>query len=77
MGRAADGSVRNLSEASGLSKKKVEQSLKTKLSYTKFGPPIRRFRRLQAFSKNQGILVYGLGICGQTSESNIDWFLLI
>ena len=43
--------MRNLSEASGLSKKKVEQFLQTKTSYTKFGPPIRRFRRLQAFSK--------------------------
>ena len=51
-GRAAYGSVRNLSKASGLSKKKVEQFLQTKTSYTKFGPPIRRFRRLQAFSKN-------------------------
>ena len=50
-GRAAYGSVRNLSKASGLSKEKVEQFLQTKTSYTKFGPPIRRFRRLQAFSK--------------------------
>ena len=50
-GRAAYGSVRNLSKASALSKKKVEQFLQTKTSYTKFGPPIRRFRRLQAFSK--------------------------
>ena len=50
-GRAAYGSVRNLSKASGLSKKKVEQFLQTKTSYTKLGPPIRRFRRLQAFSK--------------------------
>ena len=54
-GRAAYGFVRNLSKASGLSKKKLEQFLQTKTSYTKFGPPIRRFRRL--------------GICGQTSES--------
>ena len=51
-GRAAYGSVRNLSKASGLSKKKVEQFLQTKTSYTKFGRPIIRFRRLQAFSKN-------------------------
>ena len=50
-GRAAYGSVRNLSKASALSKKKVEQFLQTKTSYTIFGPPIRRFRRLQAFSK--------------------------
>ena len=50
-GRAADGSVRNLSKASGLSKKNVEQFLQTKLSYTKFGPPIRCFRRLPSFSK--------------------------
>ena len=50
-GRAEYGSVRNLSKASGLSKKKVEHFLQTKSSNTKFGPPIRRFRRLQAFSK--------------------------
>ena len=50
-GRAAYGSVRTLRKASGLSKKKIEQFLQTKTSYTKFGPPIRRFRRLQAFSK--------------------------
>ena len=43
--------MRNLSKASGLSKRKVEQFLQTKSSYTKFGPPIRRFRRLQAISK--------------------------
>ena len=49
--RAAYGSVRNLSKASGLSKKKVEQFLQTKTSFTKFGPPIKRFRMLQAFSK--------------------------
>ena len=41
-----------MSKASGLSKKKVEKFLQTKTSYTKFGPPIRSFRRLQAFSKN-------------------------
>ena len=29
----------------------VEQFLQTKTSYTKFDPPIRRFRRFQAFSK--------------------------
>ena len=51
-GRSAHGSMRNLSKASGLSKKKVEQFLQTQTSYTKFGPPIRRFRRLQVFSKN-------------------------
>ena len=50
-GRAAYGSIQNLSQASGLSKKKVEKFLQTKTSYTKFGPPIRSFRRLQAFSK--------------------------
>ena len=49
--RAAYGSVQNLSKTSGLSKKKVEQFLQTKTSYTKFGPPIKRFRRRQAFSK--------------------------
>ena len=47
---AAYGSIQNLRGASGLSKK-VEKFLKTKTSYTKFGPPIRRFRRLHAFSK--------------------------
>ena len=51
-GSAAFGSVQNLGKASGLSKKKMEKFLQTKTSYTKFGPPIRRFRKLQAFSKN-------------------------
>ena len=46
------GSIQNLSKASGLSKKKVETFLQTKTSYTKFGPTIRCFRKLQAFSKN-------------------------
>ena len=50
-GRALYGSIQNLSKASGLSKKKVEKFLQTKTSYTKFGPPIRCFRILQAFSK--------------------------
>ena len=50
-GRAAYGSIQNLIKVSGLSKKKVEKFLQTKTSYTKFGPPIRSFRRLQAFSK--------------------------
>ena len=50
-GRAAYCSIQNLSKASGLSKKKVEKFLQTKTSYTKFGPPIRRFRRLQPFSE--------------------------
>ena len=51
-GRAAYGSIQNLIKASGLSKKKVEKKiLQTKTSYTKFGQPIRSFRRLQAFSK--------------------------
>ena len=49
-GRAAYGSIQNLSKASGLSKKKVEKFLQTKTSYTKIGPPISSFRRLQAFS---------------------------
>ena len=48
-GRAPYGSIQNLSKAIGLSKKKVEKFLQTKTSYTKFGPPIRCFRRLQAF----------------------------
>ena len=51
-GRAAYGSVRNLRRASGFSKKKVEQLIQFKTSNTKFGSPIRRFRRLQAFSNN-------------------------
>ena len=50
-GRAGYGSIQNLSKASGLSKKKVENFLQTKTSCTKFGPPIRSFRRIQAFSK--------------------------
>ena len=50
-GRAVYGSIQNLSKASGLSKKKVEKFLQTKTWYTKFGPPIRSFRRIQAFSK--------------------------
>ena len=49
-GRAAYSSIQNLSKASGLSKKKVEKFLQTKTSHTKFGPPIRSFRRLEAFS---------------------------
>ena len=49
-GRAANGSILNLRKASGSSKKKVEKFLQTKTSYKKFAPPIRRFRRLQAFS---------------------------
>ena len=50
-GGAAYGSVRNFTKASRLSKKKVEQFSQIKTSYTKFGPTIRRFRRLQPFSK--------------------------
>ena len=49
-GRAAHGYIQNLSKASGISKKKVEKFLQTKTSYTTFGPPITRFRTLQAFS---------------------------
>ena len=45
-GRAAYGSIQNLSKLSGLSKNKVEKFLQTKTSYTKFGPPMRRFRSL-------------------------------
>ena len=50
-GRAVYGSIQNLSKASGLSKKKVENFLQTQTSYTKFGQQTRCFRRLQAFSK--------------------------
>ena len=48
-GRAAYGSVRKLCKASGLSKKNVKHFLPTNTSYTKFSPPIRRFRRLRVF----------------------------
>ena len=48
--RAAYSSARNMSKASGLSKKKVKQFLQTKTTYTKFDPPIKSFRSLQAFS---------------------------
>ena len=51
-GRAVYGSIQNLSTRSGLSKKKVETFLQTKTSLAKFGPPIRCFQKLQAFSKN-------------------------
>ena len=57
-GRAAFGSVQNLSKASGLSKERVEQLLQTKSLYTRFGQPIRRFRRLQAFSKDMNEIWY-------------------
>ena len=50
-GRAVYGSIQNMSKASGLSKKIVENFLQTQTSYIKFGPPTRCFRRLQAFSK--------------------------
>ena len=50
-GRAAYGSIQNLRKGSGLSQKKVEKFLQTKTSYTKFGPPIRCFPRLRAFSQ--------------------------
>ena len=51
-GRDSYGFLRNLRQASILSKQKVEQFLQTKTSYTNFGPPIRRFQERQAFSKN-------------------------
>ena len=50
-GRAAYVSIQKLSKASGLSKNKVDVFLQSKTLYTKFGLPIRCFRRLQAFSK--------------------------
>ena len=50
-GRAAYGSIQNLSKANCLSKMTVEKILQTKISYTKLGPLIRCFGRLQAFSK--------------------------
>ena len=50
-GRAAYGFTQNLSKSSGLSKKKDEKFLQTKTSFTKIGPPIRLFRRFQAFSE--------------------------
>ena len=48
-GRAAYSSVRDLTKASGLSKKKAVQFSHAKTSYTKFGPLNRRFQRLQDF----------------------------
>ena len=50
-GRSAYGSIQSLRKASGLSQKKVKQFSQTNTSFAKFGPPIRRFRRIQAFSK--------------------------
>ena len=67
-GRAVYGFIQNLSKASGLSKKKVENFLQTQTSYTKFGPPTRCFRRLQAFSKYI-IKIWWMGFCRQISES--------
>ena len=80
--RAAYASVRNLCKASGLSKKKVEQFLQIETSYTKFGPPIRRLGRLQAFSKYINEiwcmdLAYVDKEASQNSVSNIYWLLLI
>ena len=81
-GRAAYGSVQNLSKASGLSKTKVEQFLQTKSSYTKFGPPKRRFRRLQAFSKSINEiwcmdLAFVDKLASQNIGVNIYWLLLM
>ena len=68
--RAPFGSLRNLIKASGLPKNKVEQFLQTKTPCTKFGSPVRCFRRHQVILKlYQWSLVFGLGFCGQTSES--------
>ena len=49
-GRAAYGSVRKMSKASGLSKKSRTVFPNQDIVY-EICPPIRRFRRLQAFSK--------------------------
>ena len=45
-GRAAYGSIQNLSKAGGSSKKKVEHFARTKTLYAKLGPAIRHFRTL-------------------------------
>ena len=50
-GRASYGSIQKLIKARGLSMKTVEQFSQIKTSFTNVNPPIRRFRRLQAFSK--------------------------
>ena len=78
-GRAAYGFIQNLSKASGLSKKKVEQFLQTKTSYTKFGPPNTCFRRLQAFSKYfNEIWCMDLAFVDKlTSQNNGVKFLLV
>ena len=51
-GRAAYGSLRSLSKASGLSKMKGENFLQTKTNNAKIGPSIRRFCRFKAFANN-------------------------
>ena len=50
-GKAAYGSVQNPQKASGLSKKKVNDFLYRKNSYTKFRQANRHFKRLPAFAK--------------------------
>ena len=77
-GRAAYGYVRSLIKASVLSKKKEEQFLQTKTSYTKFGFPIRRFQRLQNISMKFGERTWHLWTKYRvkTTESNI-WLLLL
>ena len=53
-GRAANGSVRNLTKARGPKKEKRTFFFLQNKRYRiqKFGPPIRRFRRLPVCSKN-------------------------
>ena len=50
-GKAAYGSIKNLQNASGLSKKKVAYFLHSKDSYTKYRHATRHFKGLPAFAK--------------------------
>ena len=62
-GRAAYGSVRNLSKVSGFSKKKVEQFLQTKASYTNLVPQLdvsEGFKLFQNISMKFGEWIWHL-----------------
>ena len=61
--RAAYGSVRNSSKASGLSKKKVDQFIQTKTSFTKFvhqSDVYEDFKRFQNISRKSGVWTWHL-----------------
>ena len=68
-GRAAFSSIQNLSKASGLSKKRVEQFSQTRTSYTKFQQSGVSEDFKFFLKKFQWNLVYGLGFCRQVSWS--------